>query len=190
MRACVVCSLFALPLLAAAALAADPNNPVPEHKAAQGAIRALSENLDASDLGARAARIVKEHDSCDISSVFAMGPRGFGIGELKKAGHRDSIERLVQDYARKAPPRAELEQYQADLVRTAKMLQAMAELAPYRGPLVAAKKDLPAWAKVSAEFKVTTLEFRQAIEARDSDRVFKAAKNLNQSCCNCHALRQ
>jgi hypothetical protein len=183
--------LFALslPLLVCVALAAAQDVTKSPEKLAQEDIVRLAYNLDAPDAAQKAQKIVKDHDSCDISSVFKMGPRGLGIGELKNAGHRDSVEMLIRDYIRKAPPQAELEKYQPDLVRTARVLQAMAELAPYRGPLVTSEKNLPQWAKVSAEFKVTTKGFRDAVESKDPERVRKAAIALNGTCCSCHELR-
>jgi hypothetical protein len=191
MRPCPIrlLSALSLPLLGLAALAAAQDVTKSPEKLAQEDIVRLGYNLDGKDVAERAQKIVKDHDSCDISSVFKMGPRGLGIGELTKAGHRNSVERLVQDYTRKAPPQAELEKYQPDLIRTARVLQAMAELAPYRGPLVTSEKNLPQWAKVSAEFKVTTKGFRDAVESRDPERVRKAAIALNGTCCSCHELR-
>jgi hypothetical protein len=190
MRPSLIRALPALALLLTlTALSAGQDTSKPNYTPAVKDIVALSQNLEARDVAERAARIVKEHDSCDISSIFRVAPHGPGIGELSKAGHRNSIEHLVRDYTRKAPPAAELEKYQHDLVRSAKILQAMAELAPYRGPLVTSPKNLPEWAKVSAEFKVTTREFREALEAKDPERVRKAAVGLNNACCHCHELR-
>jgi hypothetical protein len=175
-------------LLTLTALSAGQDTSKPNYTPAVKDIVALSQNLEARDVTERAARIVKEHDSCDISTIFRPGPRGPGIGALAKAGHRNSIEALVKDYAKKAPTAEELEQNQFDLMRTAKILQAMAELAPHRGPLVTNPKNLPEWAKVSAEFKVTTREFRDAVQGKDPERVRKAAMSLEGTCNRCHNL--
>jgi hypothetical protein len=167
-----------------------PDDP---RKQAQAAILKLSEDLEAKDVGARAKRIVDQYDSCDISSVFRrQRGGGLGIGKATGANHSDSVEALVADFARrKTTTEAELEQYRDDYVRVAKVMQAMAELAPYRGaPFTRGNPErAKAWEKVSAEFKQNTAAFRRAVEETDPKRVRTTARSLEQTCCACHVLR-
>src|SRR5262249_50684213 len=115
-------------------LLAEPPPPNPR-TLAQAAILKLSDNLETDDVGERARQIVHHDASCDISSVFRLKRSGgLGIGKAAEANHTDSIERLVLDFSRrKTTTEAELEQYRDDYLRVAKVMQAMAELAPYRG---------------------------------------------------------
>jgi hypothetical protein len=172
-----------------------PAEPPPDDpaKQAQAAILKLSDNLDAKDVGERARLIVQQHTSCDISSVFVPQRHGgLGIGKATEANHPDSIDRLVRDFARrKTTTEAELEQYRDDYVRVAKVMQAMAELAPYRGaPFTRGNPErAKAWEEVSAEFRQKTATFRRAVEDADPKRVRTTARNLEQTCCACHALR-
>src|SRR5207302_5746810 len=99
-------------------------------------------------------------DSCEISTVFIMrraGRGGAGIGSAVQAGHKDRIDELVRDWAGPRPPtQAELRMHQKDLLRVARVLQTMAELAPYRMPGFLPKvKEQKAeeWRKASADFK-------------------------------------
>jgi hypothetical protein len=173
-------------------LSAEPP-PDDPRKLAQAAIVKLSDNLEASDVGERARQIVEHHDSCDISSVFTSQRHGgLGIGKATEANHPDSIDRLVRDFARrKTTTEAELEQYRADYVRVAKVMQAMAELAPYRGaPFTRGNPErTKGWEEVSAQFKAKTAAFRRAVEDTDPKRVRTTARSLEQTCCDCHTLR-
>src|SRR5580765_5952458 len=92
---------IAVPLIALIVLAGLSFSQPPDHvkeKAAQKAIVDLSENLDAPDLPERAARIVGEHDSEYISSVFMNSFRGgMGVGKLAPSNspYGNSVQRLV-----------------------------------------------------------------------------------------------
>jgi hypothetical protein len=173
-------------------LAAEPPPDGPA-KQAQAAILRLSDHLDAEDVGERAQLVVRQHTSCDISSVFVPQRHGgLGIGKATKANHPDSIDRLVHDFARrKTTTEAELEQYRDDYLRVAKVMQAMAELAPYRGaPFTRGNPErAKAWEAVSAEFKQKTAAFRRAVEQTDPKRVRITARSLEATCCDCHVLR-
>jgi hypothetical protein len=172
-------------------LRADDPPPNPK-QSAQSDIIALSQNLDAADVKDRAKQIVEKHDSCDISSIFRPGPRfGPGIGKLTELGFRDSIDALTAALAtRKTTTEAEIDKYQADFLRAAKILQAMAELAPYRGKVVVAnyEKRKADWEKVAADFKSKTAEFRKAIEEKDPKRLRLAADSLRVTCNACHDI--
>ncbi len=161
---------------------------------AQAAIVALSNNLSAPDADERAKKIVAEFDSCDISTIFMpKRHRGLGIGKLAKDERQDSVRHLVLDLSRsKTLTEADLEQNQADYLRVAKALQAMALLAPYRAPDAAKTEPQLAkdWAAVSATFKVRTASFRQAIDEQDPKKVRLAAIALQQNCNDCHVLRR
>ena len=173
-------------------LAAEPP-PDDPGKQAQAAILKLSDNLDGKDVGERARLIVQQHTSCDISSVFVPQRHGgLGIGKATEADHPDSIDRLVRDFARrKTTTEAELEQYRDDYLRVAKVMQAMAELAPYRGaPFTRRNAEREkAWEEVSADFKRKTAAFRRAVEDTDPKRVRTTALSLEQTCNACHVLR-
>jgi hypothetical protein len=170
--------------------------PLPERcdprKAAQAAILELSEKLEQKDVEALARKIVKEHESEDISSVFQRLDRGgLGLGSYAKAvKHPNSVQALLNSLSRQQPPQKLLNDHQVDLLRTAKVIQAMAELAPHRQPRYAnpADRRIQEWARVSAEFKKDSREFRLAIESREPIKVRSAADRLNHSCCDCHNL--
>ena len=174
-------------------LAAEPPPDGPA-KQAQAAILSLSDHLDAEDVGERAQLVVRQHTSCDISSVFVPQRHGgLGIGKATEAKHPDSIERLVRDFAtRKTTTEAELEQYRDDYLRVAKVMQAMAELAPHRGaPFTRGNPErVKAWDKVSAEFKQNTAAFRRAVEQTDPKQVRLTAQTLQGTCLACHMLRE
>jgi hypothetical protein len=173
-------------------LLAEPP-PDTARKQAQAAILRLADNLEGRDVAQRAKQIVQQYDSCDISSVFRLKRQGgLGIGQATEANHADGIDRLVLDLARrKTTTEAELEQYRDDYLRVAKVMQAMAELAPYRGtPFIRQNPDRAlAWEQVSAEFKQKSAAFRRAIEEADPKQVRTKALSLQQTCCACHDLR-
>lgn len=172
--------------------AEQPTEEQLRNRAAQNEIVKLSDHLDARDVAERAQKIVKEHRSEDISSIFRhRNSGGLGVGNLIQAGYQDGIERFINLLARKKNlSEADLEKYNVDYLRIAKVLQAMAELAPFRASENVKKDPVRSkeWAKVVAEFKSKTAEFRQAIDATDPKRVRLAALTLHHTCCECHSL--
>src|SRR4051794_15172411 len=91
---CLTAALLALGITWSAR-SADPV-PVDDRDEARKAIVDLSSNLTAPDVAERAKKIVKEHDSCDISTIFTLGRRhGLGIGKLTELNIPDSVERLI-----------------------------------------------------------------------------------------------
>jgi hypothetical protein len=175
---------------------AQQATPTDQLRPAVAAILKLSNNLNATDVSAQAKKIVEDYDSCDISQVFIhKGPRrgGLGIGTAVKAGYTDSIGALVRDWAGPRPPtKAVLQAHQKDLLQVARVLQAMAELAPFRNPFaaVANAKDRKTdeWRKVAADFKVVTRRFRDSIQEGEPTTVRKVAVRLEKTCNACHAL--
>src|SRR5262245_61838875 len=121
-------SPFSVRLLAVASLAlvlgwtalrAEPAAQLSSEKTAKNALTKLSDRLADKDVSEQASKIVKEHDSCDISSVFRIQTSGgLGIGKLTEAGFRDSIQHLITGLSnRKNTTEQMFEQYQADLIR-------------------------------------------------------------------------
>jgi hypothetical protein len=176
-----------LVLVAAAQPAPKPPRP------AVAAILKLADDLEAKDVPLRARKIVEEHDSCSISQVFTLGQRGgAGVGSAVKAGHKNSLEDLVRNWSGNRPPtREELDTHQKDLLRAARVLQTMAELAPFRLPHIGIpvnEKRTEEWRKVSAEFKEVTRDLRDSIERTDPTEARKAAVRLQQTCNACHKV--
>jgi hypothetical protein len=159
------------------------------------AVQSLADSLDRGDVTRRAKQIVEEFDACEVSRVFShTRPRrgGVGIGSAVKAGHRDSIEDLVRDWSGSRPPtREELRTHQKDLLRVARVLQVMAELAPFRKDIYIPKNDKNAaegWRQVSAEFKTIAHNFQDAIENTQPTEARQVAVRLQQTCNTCHKL--
>jgi hypothetical protein len=179
--------------LTAGALAAQQERP---HGDAVKAILKLADGLEAADVPEQARKIVKDYDSCDISQVFrARRYGGAGIGTaadlsgIPKNNSANSIEALVRVWAGKKPPtQADLEKHQADLLKTARVLQAMAELAPYRlpHPYMKNEKKVQEWARIAQDFKAQTRELREGIQEKDATRVRATMLRLNDTCTNCH----
>src|SRR5262249_3289178 len=147
------------------------------------AVLRLADNLDRPDLASQAKKVVEEGDPCDISLVFTRkrprGGGGVGIGSAVKAGHQDRIDHLVKNRSGPRPPTSEeLQAHHQDLLRVARVVQAMAELAPFREKFYVSKtneKKAAEWRKVSAEFKTVARAFRDAIESKEPTETRKAA---------------
>jgi hypothetical protein len=98
----------------------------------------------------------------------------------------------VSNWAGAKPPRKdELETHRQDLLRVARVLQAMAELAPHRVRPSWLRSDpgrAEEWRKVSADFKVVTRAFRDSIERGQPSEVRQATLNLQRTCSACHQV--
>ncbi len=156
---------------------------------AVAAIVDLAGRLDEEDVPRRARHIVDSYDSCDISQVFTL--RGAGIGSAVQAGHKNSIDHLVRNWAGPKPPtRDELQAHRNDLLDVARVLQAMAELAPHRAALFSNRdvQRIQDFQRVAAEFKSDTRGFRDAVSGGNPADVRRATVRLHQTCTACHKL--
>jgi hypothetical protein len=175
--------------------AGEPSSTSAEQKraAAQKAIIQLGDMIGEACAAQRAKQIVADHDSEDISSVFGNKPwGGLGVGKLAQNGlPRDSIERLINTLSRrKNITETEIEKYLDDYVRVAKVLQAMAELAPFRATENVKKSESLSkeWQEVARQFKEGALNFRKAVDGKDPKKLRLAAEKLQDTCCHCHGL--
>ena len=161
------------------------------HNDAVTAILKLADNLNAKDAGQTARTIVRDHDGCDISQIFRPRSRGgAGVGSIATTPGANSIDHLVRRWASDKPPTAEqLKKHQTDLLKMARVLQAMAELAPHRMPMYPkGDKRIEEWPKVTHDFKIHTRDLREGIEALDADRVRATAVKLENTCNRCHTI--
>jgi hypothetical protein len=178
--------------LSLATTATIPSAPGKHVPAVQGIVN-LADELDRPNVDARVKQIVDAFDSCDISRIF--GPRkhgGAGIGTAVQAGHGDSIQSLVINWAGVRPPRQqELLEHRKDLLKVARVLKVMAKLAPLRLALVVPKSDakrVEAMHKVTAEFRAVTDELHDAIERAEPVATRAAAIRLDKTCNACHLV--
>jgi hypothetical protein len=188
-------TIVALGLGAALAAAAQSGAPGGNLSPTVTAVRNLADTLERPDVSLRAKKIVEEYDGCEISQVFTLRrPRrgGLGIGSAVKAGHKDSIDELVRDWSGPRPPtKDELETHQKDLLQVARVLQAMAELAPFRAQIYVPRNNeqmAASWRQVSVEFKVVTRALRDAIAKTDPVETRSVAVRLQRTCSACHKL--
>ena len=173
------------------ALGADQPDPAElARQKAQAAVLKLADSLDDAMTVSQAQAIVKEHSAENISSIFKMKARGGpGIGKLMEAGFPDGIDRFINILSRrKILTENELERFQPEYLRVARIFQAMAELAPFRATerVKSDSKRTLDWANISADFKKKSADFRLAVEEKDPKKVRLTALNLSHTCCDCH----
>jgi hypothetical protein len=175
---------------------AQPGTPERKINPTVAEVLKLADCLERPDVSVRAKKIVDDPDNaCDISLVFRRTrPRGggVGIGSAVKAGHQNSIDDLIRDWSGRRPPtKDELHTHQKDLLQVARVLQAMAELAPFRVHIYVPRNDqqkAAEWQKVSADFKAITRALREAIDQRDPAETRNVAIRLQRTCDACHQL--
>jgi hypothetical protein len=185
-------SLAALGLGLAAALVAGAQPTVRKIPVVIEIVK-LADTLEQGNVSARGKKIIDTFDACDMPMIFRLKERGgAGIGSAAQAGHKNSIDDLVRDWAgRKPPTQKELDAHRMDLVRTARVLQTLAEMAPHRVDIYIPKNDekrKEQWFKVAADFKVVTGEFREALEQADVTRTRNIAVKLHKTCMACHQV--
>jgi len=175
-------------------LAADAQQQPPDRKIPLVLeIVKLADTLEQGSVSIRAKKIIQDFDPCDMPQIFRLKQRGgAGIGTASQAGHKNSIEDLVRDWSGSKPPtQKELDAHQMDLVRTARVLQTLAELAPHRVEIYVPKTDAKrtaAWFQASANFKTVTGEFRDALEKADLAKTRVTAVKLQKACAGCHQV--
>jgi hypothetical protein len=175
------------------AVGQQPGKPRPPSPTVTAVLR-LADDIDRPDVAALARDLVEQYDPCGMSRAFnpvALG--GVGIGSARQAGHQgDSIELLIKNWSGPRPPtRDELREHRQDLLRVARVIQAMAELAPHRQNNYVNSDRPPAverWRRVSADFKAVSRELRDAIDRGRVGATRKAAVRLQQTCNACHDL--
>jgi hypothetical protein len=186
---------LALGLGVALAAGAQSGAPAQNLSPTVAAVQKLADSVDRADVALQAKKIV-EADGCGVSRVFTLRrPQrggGVGIGSAVRAGHKDSIDDLVRDWSGPKPPtKEELQAHQKDLLQVARVLQAMAELAPFRSDIYLPRdneKMAEDWRQVSAEFKTLTRALRDAIEKTEPAEARQVSVRLQRTCKSCHKL--
>jgi hypothetical protein len=138
-----------------------------------------------------ADKLAKEHKiDATMKLMKPVSKNGISIGTLTKAGHKDSIELLIRDYAITPPTKAEVEKYNDDLIKSIQVVGVIAEMTPTWTPM----KDGPMgktrekWKALTEDMKKGSAELIAAAKAKDDKAVATAAKKLNESCAMCHKI--
>ncbi len=176
----------------------------PDVKALKKAIAAAGaevtkhlEKAGTSEFDALAPKIARDHKI--EATMKLMKPKskgGLSIGKLVGAGHKDSIELLIRDYAigewagTKGPTKKEVTDCNADLVKAAQVTALIAQMTPTWTPT----KSLPGgktpekWKALTEDMKKYSAELITAAKAKDEKAVSAVAKKLNNSCAECHKI--
>jgi hypothetical protein len=113
----------------------------------------------------------------------------WGVGDKPGAIKPDNIEFKIKDLQRKALDGKQLEKEAAALVEMANRTAAVGSIALASPP----QRDMPDktikdWKKFSEEMIKSSREFAKAVKTNDPDAVQKAARKLDTSCADCHAV--
>jgi hypothetical protein len=139
------------------------------------------------DMNKEAAALAKEHSlEATHKLLKPKNKGGIGIGRLIGAGHKDSIELLIRDYAIKGPTRTEVLDYGDEIIKAGRITLAIAEMTPHWAPRD--EKMMAKWQAQSAEMRQTALDFVVAAQSRDHEKIATTAKRLNESCAACHKM--
>ena len=143
------------------------------------------------DMTKAAAALAKEHSlEATHKLLKPKNKGGIGIGRLIGAGHKDSIELLIRDYAIKGPTRTEVLDYGDEIVKAGRITLAIAEMTPNWVPAKAdpGGRTRKLWMESSKMMKDSAIELITAAKAKDEKAIALAATRLNESCAACHKL--
>ncbi len=151
-------------------------------KAIEAAGKEVLRNLNGIDAAA-AAKLAREHKMDATMRLLQIQSKGgLGIGDLTKAGHKNSIDH-------KPPTRDEVKKHADDLVKVAQITAVIAEMTPTWGPTKAQGMKTPEkWNALSAEMKQGSADLMAAAKAQDEKAVLAAAKRMKNSCTVCHKI--
>ncbi len=160
------------------------------NKAIEAAKKVILEKSDGPMDAAAAAMLAKEHKMEATMKLFKpKSKRGVGVGDLTKAGHKDSIELLIRDYTIKSPTKAEVEKYNKELIKAANITAIIAEMTPNWAPIKdSGPKTKAKWLELTKEMKEGAADLVAGAKAKDEKAVETAAKRLNNSCAECHKI--
>ena len=159
----------------------------------KGAIEKMAKNLETNNAAAAKAiadKMPSDLDPGDVMSLLdkrhANGKGGLGIGGKPDTG----IEKMVQEFTKKAPSQSKLNRDYAALRKAAYIIVASAEAIHNRSPVKATdgKKNPTDWKKWSADMQRQGRDFAKAIESKNPQKVKRAASNLNDTCVKCHEV--
>jgi len=153
-------------------------------------LKAVEDGKDDKDLAARAESIKKK----DVELNYLMkvykhkekGGLGFGDKPEPKSGMEQKLLDLQKNPA--GPGAAALKKEKKDLIKLAQLNLAMSAIARphFQKPMDGkTKKD---WDKWLDEQKAAAKELIEAVKKEDGKGVAKAAKDVYNSCTECHAV--
>jgi hypothetical protein len=192
-RVPVTALLLALSIAFAGALRADDDEDEALKKAvaaAQGPVLKLAQSLDAKDFHAKAEELAKEHKMAAVMRQFKPRSKGgVGIGDNPGAVIPDHIELKIIKWSEKAPGKAELTKFNAELIKMAQVTRAIAETTPFWVPKD--KKpgmDPKDWLKYSETMQKSADDLIAALKEKEPDakKIQTIATKLHSSCTDCH----
>jgi hypothetical protein len=168
--------------------AEDDEDTVAARKAVLDVVEAVEAGKGDKDLAAKAEAIKKKDvELNNLMKVYKLKGKG-GLGYGAKPDATSGIEKKLLDLSQKAPAKGALKKEAKDLIKLAHLNIAMAEIAkPHFQKAMEGKgkKDWDAWLK---DQKTAAKELIEAVKKEDADGVSKAAKNMVNSCNECHAV--
>jgi hypothetical protein len=159
-----------------------------ETKSAQEAIKKVAALLakgDQAQAHQAAAEAAKKYDLDVIMDVFkARDKKGVGIGPKPKVYKPDGIEAQFINMEKRAPAPKDAPAF----AEAAYLTAAVAEIIVDKCPVQKKEKDKDPkeWKQWSRDMRQSALQLATALKANDRNAVKKAAKELNNSCTNCH----
>jgi hypothetical protein len=156
-----------------------------EDKAAIARVRrallALTKAKD-GELPEKAKALMKEADLKHVMTAYAPRARG-GIGVGPPRGG-DGIELKLRRMMRTRLTKGELAREKADLLRMARVIRVVNEVARHGGPGAAKKKAQ--WKKFTNDLEKANADFAKAIDKGDTKAIKEAAGTVQASCLACH----
>jgi hypothetical protein len=159
-----------------------------DEKETKEAIMKLIEAMKKDPNGAKklAEEMAKKDMLEEVMNMFKPRAKG-GLGfNPKDDAKKDGIELKLQNIARTAPAKMDLQNQTADYNRMIEVIQAVAEVASYAPAPKGGKKGPKEWKQYSDELKKGLKELGDSVKSGDPAKVKAAANNVNSACNNCH----
>jgi Cytochrome C' len=157
----------------------------------KGGVQAIADALAKGDAeGAKklAADLAKNTSVEDAMHLFNLrAKKGFGVGETAGKFSPDGIEGKINNFSRKAPPKADVTRDGDALAKMAYRTAAVAEIALKKAPEKdMGDKKVKDWNTYATNMRAGSLELADAFKAQDPAKVKAAASKVASSCSSCH----
>lgn len=130
---------------------------------------------------------LKKKTSVDAIMTILGSPKAGGVGYGPKADI--SIEKRLQDLAKKGISAADLAKESGELTKAVQFARAVTEYNElYTPEKKVAGKDPKVWTKSSEDTRKASADLLEALKGKDEKKVHAAAKSLDAACNACHTV--
>lgn len=171
-------------------VSAETGRAADQDKTTAAVLKVADQLRQKNDAKETAKAVAKDNELEEVMGLLKLrSKKGLGVGTKAGAVKPDGIEAILLNLEKRVPKDL-VGEHAADMERAAYVAAAIAQIASHQCPVKKKEKDKDPkqWQEWCEDMHKSALKLADAFKAKNAAEVKKAAKELNNSCTNCHGV--